>query len=46
MKGELKMTFADQILKFNEKLSNISLDLPFGYEIINPFNGGQKEKVK
>jgi len=40
------MTFADQILKFNEKLSSIFLDLPLGYEILNPFNGDQKEKVK
>ncbi len=40
------MTFADQILKFNEKLSSIFLDLPLGYEILNPYNGDQKEKVK
>lgn len=41
-----KKTFAEQILQFNEKLSYMSLDLPTGYRIINPFAGEQKEQVK
>jgi len=39
-------TFAEQILQFNEKLSCISLDLPAGFKVINPFIGDQKEQVR
>lgn len=41
-----KKTFAEQILQFNEILSHVSLNLPTGYRIINPFAGDQKEQVK
>lgn len=41
-----KMTFAEQVLNFNDKLSHESLDLPSGFKAINPFNGDQKELVK
>jgi hypothetical protein len=41
-----KKTYAEQILQFNEKLSCMSLDLPAGYRIINPFIGEQKDLVK
>ncbi len=41
-----KMTFAEQVLKFNDQLSRETLDLPTGFKVINPFNGDQKEKVK
>ncbi len=39
-------TFAEQILQFNEILACVSLDLPSGYKIINPFAGDQKDQVK
>lgn len=41
-----KKTFAEQVLRFNEKLSHELFDLPSGYKIINPFVGGQKKQVK
>lgn len=40
------MTFAEQILQFNNNLSQQSLALPTGFKIINPFVGIQKEQVK
>lgn len=40
------MTFAEQVLDFNEMLSHISFSLPKGFRIINPFNGDQEEQVK
>lgn len=40
------MSFAEQVLQFNDKLSRKSLDLPDGYKVINPFNGKQKELVR
>ena len=39
-------TLAEQILQFNEKLSQASIDLPEGFKIINPFTGEQKEQVR
>lgn len=41
-----KKTFAEQILQFNEKLSQVSFELPAGFRIINPFAGEQKEQVR
>lgn len=41
-----KKTFAEQILRFNEKLSHESLDLPAGYKIINPFSRDQQDRVR
>lgn len=41
-----KKTFAKQILKFNEMLSQESPNLPDGYRILNPFTGNQKEQVQ
>lgn len=38
--------FSDSVLKFNEWLANISLDLFDNYKISNPFNGKNKERVK
>ena len=40
-----KGTFAEQILEFNKKLSNLSFDLPAGFRAVNPFNGEKKELV-
>lgn len=41
-----KKNFAEQVLQFNEMLAHVSLDLPSGYKIINPFSGDQQEQVK
>ena len=41
-----KMTFSEQILQFNDKLSHELFDLPAGFKVINPFKGDQKELVK
>ncbi|MBS6642603.1 MAG: SMUG2 DNA glycosylase family protein [Clostridiaceae bacterium] len=41
-----KMTFAEQILQFNDNLSDKSLDLPAGVKVLNPYNGPQKEQVR
>ena len=38
--------FYNSILNFNNYLSNILLDLPENYNIINPFNGENKDKIK
>lgn len=38
-------TFAQKVIEFNKKLSQISVELPDGFKIINPFNGEQKEIV-
>lgn len=38
-------TFAQKVIEFNKKLSQISMELPDGFKIINPFNGSQKEIV-
>lgn len=40
------MTFAEQVLKFNQMLSNKSFELPNGFKIINPFKGAQKQQVR
>lgn len=39
-------TFSDNILEFNEWLSNTSLKLFDNYKIINPFNGKNKDQIK
>lgn len=41
-----KMTYAEQILQFNDNLSRRFFDLPSEFKIINPFQGDQKEHVK
>lgn len=41
-----KLTFAEQILQFNDSLSRESFDLPAGFKVINPFIGDQKEQVR
>ena len=40
-----EITLAKKILKFNEKLSKFSIDLPNGYKIINPFNRDNKKII-
>lgn len=39
-------TFAENVLQFNDNLAKISLELPEGFKIINPFNGDSRKKVK
>lgn len=41
-----RTTFAEQVLQFNHTLSHISLDLPDGYKIINPYSGDNRELVR
>lgn len=38
-------TFAQMVMQFNEQLSTVSIQLPEGFKIKNPFNGEQKELV-
>ena len=38
-------TFAQKVIQFNKNLSKISMELPDGFRIINPFSGSQKELV-
>ncbi|WP_283679518.1 uracil-DNA glycosylase family protein [Lentilactobacillus sp. Marseille-Q4993] len=40
------MTFADEVLSFQEKLSNFKIGLPKGYTLINPYSGVNKILVK
>lgn len=39
-------TFSDKVLKFNDELSNIVINLPENYHVCNPFNSENKEKIK
>ena len=41
-----KMTFAEHVLRFNERLSHVSFDLPVDHIIINPFKGDKEELVR
>lgn len=41
-----EITFAQKVLQFDNNLSKISLDLPNGFKVINPFNGKSKEQVR
>jgi len=41
-----KITFARQILEFDDMLSCQILNIPTGFKVINPFNGDQKYQVK
>ncbi|MBF0988207.1 MAG: SMUG2 DNA glycosylase family protein [Clostridiales bacterium] len=38
-------TFAEKVIQFNKDLSKISMELPDGFRIINPFSGNQREVV-
>lgn len=42
----IQKTFADNVLEFNNWLANTSLELFDNYNMINPFNGKNKEKIK
>lgn len=44
MKNE--KTVADKILKYNDNLSKISVKVPDGYKIKNPYNGESGKKIK
>lgn len=41
-----RKTFAEKVLQFNNHLSKISLELPDGFKIINPFNGENRKEVE
>lgn len=41
-----KKLFAEQILQFNNSISQKSFDLPTGFKIMNPFSGEQKELIR
>lgn len=40
------ITFAEQVLLFQKNLSNVKLDLPTGFQLVNPLIGKQKEQVQ
>ena len=37
--------FCDRVLKFNTELSKIKIELPKDYELINPYNGTNKDNI-
>lgn len=37
--------FGDKVLVFNKTLSKVTIPLPEGFKIVNPFNGSQKDLV-
>ena len=39
-------TFAEKVLKYNDNLSKITLEIPDGFKIINPFNSDSRKKIK
>lgn len=41
-----RISFAEKVLQFNDKLPFEPFDLPSGFKMINPFIGDQKEQVK
>ena len=38
--------FSKKVLQFNDDLSQVSLHLPDGFKVLNPFTGPQREQVK
>ncbi len=38
-------TFGEKVLQFNYELSNIDIDLPNGFKLINPFRGDNNKQV-
>lgn len=40
-----KVTFGDRVLEFSAHLSKVSIDMPEGFKIINPFNGSNKDQI-
>ena len=40
-----KQTFSEMIFQFDQKLSNVKIDLPDSYKIINPYSGRNKKQV-
>lgn len=37
-------TFAQKVIEYNDKISNISIELPKGFRVVNPFNGEIEQK--
>ena len=40
-----KQTFSEMVFQFDQKLSNVKIDLPDPYKIINPYSGRNKKQV-
>ena len=40
-----KVTFAEKAIKFNDYLSKINIELPEGFNLINPFNGVNTKQI-
>ena len=40
-----KQTFSEKVFQFDQKLSNVKIDLPDPYKIINPYSGRNKKQV-
>lgn len=38
-------TFSEKVLEFNKQLSGYSIDMPEGFNSMNPFKGNQKNQV-
>lgn len=36
------LTFGERVLAFQRKLAEITIDLPAGFKLINPYNGENK----
>lgn len=39
------LTFAERVILFDKKISGVNLDLPQGFQAINPFSGSQKDQI-
>ena len=40
-----KQNFSEKVFQFDQKLSNVKIDLPDSYKIINPYSGRNKKQV-
>lgn len=40
-----KQTFSDKVFQFDQKLSNLKIDLPDSYKIINPYSSRNKKQI-
>ena len=40
-----KQNFSEKVFQFDQKLSNVKIDLPDPYKIINPYSGRNKKQV-
>ena len=40
------LTFGERVLAFQRKLAEITIDLPAGFKLINPYNGEDKKLIQ